>query len=352
MSGVVALHTQAIAEPAASEYLDLLSKAVRAARLSKQFPDRRAYARTLQALSGAEHRGLYDSIFVDSRSGLPNMASMTRVNADRTVALDALPRMKSQAQLEARRADAEVFERLARKRPYYEGLTRVEVAPVDEHRVLLRRHEPEHSRASFRVELTKLAADGCYLHVAIELTQTAGLWSDKLVQLDTRGEVAEGTEALRGMVYRFASYDAEALFLRLHELPGVEVERVQRGVIGPVVYALGDGTAVAEPHRNAMTQAFSAWREHAAGEAGIVASFASDVAAIDVRDEKSNDPLSPLMSTTIVDKERPRYAATRERFKFRVYKDRKFAASPGLLELVKAICAAQGTKNIVYPVRR
>ncbi len=352
MSDVVALHTQALAEPSASIYLDLLQRAVRAARLSKQFPDRRAYATTLRALSSQCHRGLYDSIFVDSRSGLPNMASMTRIVADQTVAHGALPRMKDQAVLESRRGEAEVFERLARKRPYYEELAAASVAPVDEHRVLLRRHEPEHSRASFRVELTKLAANGCYLHVAIELSQTAGLWGERLVDLDARGEVAEGTEALRGMVYRFASFDAEALFLRLHELPGVAVERVARGVVGPVLYALPGGTQVAHPDDNAMQQAFVAWQQQAGPtDAAVLASFAADVAAIDVREEKSNDPLSPLMSATIRSGERARYDAARERFAFRVYKDRKFAVSPDLVDAVKAVCSGLGTSNIVYPVR-
>ena len=352
MSDLVALHTQALAEPLASQYLDLLGRAVRAARLSKQFPDRRAYLATLRALSGESHGGLYDSIYMDARSGLPNMASMTRVVADQSVARDALPRMKTQAVLEARREDAEIFERLARKRPYYEGLAAASLAPVDEHRVLLRRHEPELSRASFRVELTKLAANGCYLHVAIELPQTGGLWADRLIDLDARGEVARGTEALRGMVYRFASFDSEALFLRLHDLPGVTVERVARGIIGPVLFALPGGVGVVEPEAGAMSRIFSAWESQADGQQhAVLASFASDVAAIDVREEKSNDPLSPLMSASILPAERARYAAARERFGFRVYKDRKFAASPGLVELTKAVCSSAGTANIIYPVR-
>jgi len=352
VSELVAMHTQTLAEPAASQYLNLLGRAVRAARLSKQYPDRRAYGATLESLSAAKHGGLYDSIYLDSRSGLPNMASMTRVVADQTVAVDALPRMKSQSDLEARRTDAAIFERLARKRPYYEGLSRIRVAPVDEHRVLLRRHEPEHSRAGFRVELTKLTADGCYIHVSIELSQTAGLWEAGLVELDARGEVAEGTEALRGMVYRFASFDAEALFMRLTELPGVTVERVTRGVIGPVLFRLDDGTQSLEAPANAMTSAFAAWEAHAdSGGAALVASFASDVAAVDVREEKSNDPLSPLMSTTIVASEQARYQAARKRLGFRVYKDRKFAASGVLVESIRAACGAVGTTNIVYPLR-
>lgn len=346
MAELVALHTQALTGAPAMRYLEVLRKTVRAARLSKQFPDRRALEGTLRSLAAGLQHELYDTVFVDARSGLPNMASLTRVLADQGVARDALPHMKTQADLDARRDQAEVYERLARKRPYFEGLLETTLLPVDEHRVLLRRHEPAQARASFRVELSKLGGDGTYLQVVIELTQTSGLWSHKLVQLDHRGEVAEGTEALRGMVYRFATFDSEALFLRLHELDGVTVERVARGVIGPLLWRMDDASPL-EASASALRDAVAA-----AGDGpAIVGGFATDVAAIDVRDEKSNDPLSPLMRTTIKNQEMARYVAARERFPFRVYKDRKFVASQELAAAVRTLCDGAGTKNIVYPLR-
>lgn len=355
MNEVVSLHTQKLREPAASAYLQLLAKAIRGARLSKTFPDRRQLDATLQALQGQAHQGLYDGIYVDSRAGLPNMASLTRVLTDKSVGAQSLQGYDDQSSLDARAGQAEVYDRLARKRRYYELLARLDVAPVDEHRVLLRRHEPAASRASFRVELTKLAGTGEYVRVVIELTQTAGLWSHKLVELDERGEVAEGTEALRSMVYRFATYDAETLFIRLHELEGVQVERVQRGIIGPVLYCVPDDggrVQVAEPPNNAMTELWQAWSASAESNTShIVAGFATDIAAGDVREEKSNDPLSPLLASAIREQEQARYRILRERHPFAVYKDRKFVASPDLVPWVKRLCDAAGTKNIVYPLR-
>jgi hypothetical protein len=353
---LVALHTQHLVEPAASSYLSLLGRAIRAARLSKTFPDRRRLDATLRALEAEAHRGLYEGIFVDSRSGLPNMASFTRALADKSVGIEALQRYEAQVDLDARASDHEIYARMANKRRYYETLGKMHLAPVDEHRVLLRRHEPAASRASFRVELTKLSGSGQYLRVVIELTQTSGLWAHRLVELDEFGEVAHGTAGLRSMVYRFAGYDAETLFIRLHELDGVQVERVQRGLIGPVLWSVPgrDGqSGVAEPETNALTEAWTAaW---AAGKLGpgqhLVASFATDIAAIDVKEEKSNDPLSPLLASAIREQERARYRILRERHPFRVYKDRKFAATPGLVALVTSVCTALGSKNLVYPVR-
>jgi len=351
---LVALHTQHLLEPTASAYLGMLAKAVRAARLNKTFPERRQLDGTLRALKADAHLGLYEGIYLDSRSGLPNMASFTRPLADRGVGEQALRGYADQASLDAKREQAEVFARMADKRRYYELLQTLTLAPVDEHRVLLRRHEPASSKASFRVELTKLDGSGAYLRVVIELTQTASVWSHKLVDLDTHGEVASGTEALRGMVYRFASYDAETLFIRLHELEGVHVERVQRGILGPVRFAIpteGGLATVLEAKPDVTTGVWEQACASGPSDALMLASFATDVAALDVREERSNDPLNPLLSEGIRDVERARYVTLRERYPFRVYKDRKFVASPALAGGIRDACSNAGCKNLIYPLR-
>ncbi|MEM6290062.1 MAG: hypothetical protein AAGA54_02320 [Myxococcota bacterium] len=352
--GLVALHTQHLAEPVASTYLDLLGRAIRSARLNKTFPERRQLDGTLRALGAKAHHGLYDGIYLDSRWGLPNMASFTRPVADQGVGAGALAEYESQAELDAKADQADVFARMAAKRRYFELLQTLTLAPVDEHRVLLRRHEPAEARASFRVELTKLSGSGAYLRVVIELTQTSSVWSHKLVDLDVNGEVASGTEALRGMVYRFASYDAETLFIRLHELEGVQVERVQRGIVGPVRFALPTEHGVVSVLEAADDLTSAAWSEACAAAGGqplMMASFGSDVAALDVREEKSNDPLAPLLSAGIRDVERARYTLLRERHPFRVYKDRKFVASRPLVAGIKSACNDAGCKNLIYPLR-
>src|SRR5262249_33272905 len=130
MSDVVALHTQALNEPIASSYLDGLARALAAARINKSFPDRRALEGTLRALRSDAHQGLYDNIFVDSRAGLPNLASLTRVLSDRAIGPESLATMEDRATLEARRGEAEVFDRLARKRSYFELLAGLPLLPV------------------------------------------------------------------------------------------------------------------------------------------------------------------------------------------------------------------------------
>jgi hypothetical protein len=357
---VVALHTQALALPEAATYLDLLSRSLHAARLSSAFPERRPLQQSFEALAESMRLGVHGELYVDARAGLPNLASLTRVLTDKEVAAASLARMGDRATLEARAGEAEVFARLAAKHAYYEKLQGRELAPVDHHRVLLRRHDPSSGTAAFRIELTKLDASGVYLRLQIELTQTSSLWRRKVIDLDRDGETAAASEGFRAMVYRCADLDAETLFVRLHGEEGVSVERVQRGVIGPVLFSLPVGSGVqvvrtAEAADDALGREWHAWSvgpgaaEHSRPE--LLATFATDTAAIDIREDRSQDPLSPLLSARLREQEQARYRSLRERYPFKVFKDRKFVATPGLRAVAQAVCAAAGTKNLIYDLQ-
>lgn len=361
MNRLVALHTQSLSEPTASCYADLLARSLRAARLNDTFPDRQRLAASVRAMHVDVHRGLYEQIYVDARTGLPNMAAFTRVKTDHDIAAAGLRDMSSQAELDARSGDAEVFARLARKRRYFEELVRVPVAPIDEFRVQLRRHDPASGTAAFRIELTKLDPSGTYVRIGIDLTQVAGSWRRAVIELGADGETAAADQAFHATVYRHASFDAETLFLRMHEVEGVSVERVQRGVIGPACFCMpgdGDEAAPVFPQELAPSRLAVAWHAYlprlpvaARGRANLLVSFQSDIAARELPEERSNDPLEPLLSARIEDSERARYLHARQRFGFRVFKDRKFVATRDLEPLAHAVCDAAGTRNLIYPLR-
>jgi len=355
--GLVTLHTQALRQPVVTTYLKQLRRGLRAARLNNAFPDRRRLQASLDALNQAIGHGIYDELYLDSRTGLPNMASLTRVLTDQEVASTSLAKMVSRSELMARRHEAEVFAQLLEKHDYYTYLGDKALAPVDTHRTLLRRHLPERGEAAFRIEMTKLDGSGVYMHLVIELSQISSLWSRAMIDLDDDGETAAADEAFRTLVYRCAHLDAETIFVRLHGIEGVHVERVTRGVIGPVLYWLPDQDRahhtleVVEP---LLGQGFTAWRQAVAGKPSqpqMLLTCASDFAAVDVREERSNDPLSPLLSTQIQDQERARYQDVRTRYPFRVFKDRKFVATRGMKPLAQEIMAAAGTRNLVYDLR-
>ncbi len=356
MNELVALHTQALREPVTAAYLDLLERSLRAGRLNNSFPDRRRLQASLQAMRSEFNAGLYDQLYIDARTGLPNMASFTRVLSDREVAAESLERMGGRARLESKRGEADVYERLIRKHDYFERLRKSTLAPIDEHRVQLRRHDPESGTAMFRLDLTKLDATGLYIRVTIELTQVASVWRKDVIDLDEAGETARASQNFHSTIYRYAAFDAESLFLQMHDIEGVSVDRVQRGVVGPALFTVpsnGDLVRPMEARDDRLKAEWNQWlaTDPPAGRAELIVSFQSDIAARDVREEKSNDPLAPLLTEQINAAERARYDETRRRFPFRVYKDRKFACTRGAKRVVDAVCSAAGTKNLIYQLR-
>lgn len=361
MNQLVTLHTQSLHGAVVPGYLDKLARGLRAARLNNTYPDRRRLQSSLETMKLAMDSQLYEQVYVDARSGLPNMASFTRVVTDHEVAAGQLSRMSATSHYEAKQDEAEVYARLLDKRRYFEAIQSQPYAPLDEHRVQLRRHDPDTGTAEFRLDLTKLDASGLYIRITIELTQVASAWQRKVIDLDEDGESAEANQAFHATVYRNASYDAEHLFIHMHDIEGVSVDRVQRGVIGPVLFRLPhdqDGQLEhiipAEPElsNKRLAHAWRRWLETAdSDQIELVMCFQSDIAARDVREEKSNDPLEDLLSTNIQASERARYDHVRERFPFKVFKDRKFVTTPNTDDLVRAICSAAGTKNLIYRLR-
>lgn len=358
MNQLVTLHTQSLRAPVVTAYLDRMSRALRAARLNNTFPDRRRLQGSLDTMKLSMEAGLYDQTYVDSRSGLPNLAAFTRVLTDHEVAEASLRRLSTTAHYEAKRDEAAVYARLLDKRRYLETIVDQPYAPLDEQRVQLRRHDPTTGTAEFRLDLTKLDATGLYVRITIELTQVASAWRRKVIDLDADGESAEANEAFHATVYRNASFDAEHLFIHMHDIEGVSVDRVQRGVVGPVLFSLPDPetserVVPAEPNKANphLAHAWRRWLESATDKPELLATFQTDIAARDIKEERSNDPIEGLLSANIQDSERARYEDTRRRFPFKVFKDRKFVATRGLEPLARAICKAAGTKNLVYRLR-
>ncbi len=361
MGELVTLHTQELIGAQAGHYIDRVHRALRAARLNSSFPDRRRLQASLELLGYALEMGIYEELYLDSRTGLPNLATLTRVLTDQEVAGGSLARMGERDELAARLDEAEVFGRLVDKHDYYQQVKGRELAPVDAQRVLLRRHDPAKGEAAFRIELTKLDGSGLYLRLTIELTQVAKLWRRRVIDLEEDGETAAASQAFRSTVYRCAHLDAETIFLHLHKIEGVSVERVQRGIVGPFLYYIpgaehGLPAFTAEPD-GALGDAWRDWLQQDPPErAGpepveLLTSFATDAAALDVREERSNDPLSPLLADRLTAGERPRYDAMRSRYPFRVFKDRKFVATPGLKPVARELCERAGTRNLIYDLR-
>jgi hypothetical protein len=152
------------------------------------------------------------------------------------------------------------------------------------------------------------------------------------VQLDE--DAARHTEELRATVYRYTTLDAEFTFFELARFGQLTVKQVIKGTVRPLWFAGhaagGPLGALLAPHPR-----------------GMVATFALDMAATDLAEDRDNDPIEDLMAAHLSGKAREDYEQARERYGYRVFKDRKFVASPELADDLRAFCAAAGTKNVI-----
>src|SRR5690606_5387197 len=174
---LVALNTHALEPVRARAYLRGLSRALRAARMSTAFPDRTTLARLLELKGlGLEH-GQYRELLVDARSGLPNMASFTRVATDAGVATEHGPGSG------------------AEKRAYRSELLAAEVPSFEVARAALRRVDVARAVSSVRIDLTKLDASGVWIRVTVELAQS-GRGGRLGIELDVDDKTAAARDDL------------------------------------------------------------------------------------------------------------------------------------------------------------
>lgn len=326
---------------AVQRYVDLCSRGIGRARLSEHYPPARRLVGQLEAMGPRVHRGLYAGLRVDRRAGLPSYREWTRVRADAELAPQVLAELPPPAELEARaRAEPDgIWDKQWRKHGYYTHLTTLDATPPSHMVVRLRRVEPAERRAWFHVVLDKLDQSGVFVRASIELSQRASFWSRPLLELDE--DAVRETEALRTILYRLTSLDAELTFVRLADTEGLEVERVVRGTVGPIYVA---GTVLPPALADALAQP--------PGPDFLVATFGLDMAAGDVARDGDNDPLEDLLSARLAPAGQAAYAEARARLGYRVYKDRKLVVgSPALVAAAQGMCARMGTRNVIYALR-
>ncbi len=316
-------------------YVRTTLRALRRARLNLHYPDARRLGSHLGALGPEVHRGLYPGLQIDSRSGLPTYREWTRVQTDRLLAAELLARLGDERSLQAkaRAAPDSIHARQLRKHGYYTALGAVRLAPLGDMDVALRRVDSSRQTAWFHVILDKLAASGHFVRVTLDLRQRAGVFARPMVTLDD--DTAQHTERLRSLIYRFGSLDAELVLMELMALDDIEVERVVRGVIGPLWFA---GVGAPAPLQPLLAR----------HPEGVVASFALDMAANDVASDRNNDPFMASLAGRLSADAQQGYERARGSYGYHVFRDRKFVCSPELVGPLRALCVAAGTNNIIY----
>jgi len=126
---------------AESAYIDRLQKIFRRSRLNAHYPDARQLRDHVSTLHPSKHRGMYDGVQVDLRTGLPTYREWTRAQTDVRLAANQLRSLSTRGELErkARRDDDSIHQRLLNKYDYYAEIQNSRLVPLGDMKVRLRR---------------------------------------------------------------------------------------------------------------------------------------------------------------------------------------------------------------------
>ena len=290
-----------LAGAAADGYVAVLRQLLAVARPGVHYPDARRLDAHLSFLGPAGSRGVHEALELDAATGLPTLGELLRVRADRDLA-DGFLR--------------EHGDRLPAKAAYYRALAGVEVLPTSAVLVRLRRRERQ--RARFEVVHDRIEADGARLvRTTVQLEQRGV----KHVGLE-RGDLSAPTETFRRVVERWAGVDAELAFLLLAELPGVRVDEVVRGEIGPLSFAGVDAPPLLAPVFARIPGAF-------------VLHLALERAGVEVAEDRCRDPFARLYRDALGPEARAQVDARRLALGYHVAKERRLVCTPSAEEAVR-----------------
>ena len=126
-------------------------------------------------------------------------------------------------------------------------------------------------------------------------------------------------------------------------------------MIGPLLFAVPGPAGLetlAEPSGDALADGWRRVLESQGLERAVtLGAFQTDIAAIDIKTEKSNDPLAPLLHDRLGDSAAQAHAVSREASAFKVYRDCKFVASREMRVVPESLMQAAGTRNLIYELR-
>ena len=329
------LPTTTLTDEAERRYTEQLPRILRAARLNMYYPDARAMIAHVEALSPTLHQGLYEGVEINLKSGLPSYKEWTRVQTDVTLAQDQLHQLGPREALAAKARQGSIHAKQLAKLDYYARLLNRPTVPLGDMSVALRRVDPAARRAWFHVILDKLDASGLFVRYAIDLSQQSSAWSKPIVTLNE--ETAQHTQEFQSLIYKFTSLDAEFTWAKLQSMPGVQVERVCKGVVGPLCFA----AAQAPPELAAALESH---------EGSFIGMFGLDMVAADIAEDRNNDPFARFFTEQLSAEARAVYEEARGRASYKRFKDRKFVTTRALQQPLQALCQARQTKNIIYTI--
>ncbi len=296
----------------ARAYLAAVRSLLAVARAGAQYPDPRRVDAFLSLLGPDGSRGRRSVVSIERASGLPALHELIRVRADREVAGELL-------QGPGRRS--------ARRTGLLNSLLDAELPPVSAAEVRLVGRVAGGARFLVVRDQVDLHGSG-FVRFTARLVQRGAAY----IALE-RADLARPSEDFLRQLERCSATDVELAFLLLAELPGLAVEDVVRGQVGPV----NPFAPAPEPLAGVL----------AASPGAAVLHLALERAGPGVAEDRCPDPFSRFYRKGLGPAARVAAEERRAALGYRVSKERRLCCTPDVEAPLRAALSARGCPLVI-----
>ena len=321
----------------AETYCKLLEGLIRGGKPNNTFPSGRGLANLVYLLRPSTNRGLVDKVQVNLTNGLPNEPDVGRVIADKEICKKVL-RSHDQASVRARQDEAS--KRLVNRLDYYQDVDKRELPDRYRLDLKLKRVDEAKQIADFIAVFERFdPGEGVFTRYQIHLRHQSDRWSKPKVEL--QGDDLRYTEEFRNVISRYSSDEAEFAFILLSDVPGITVQEVSRGRIGPLwmkgVPCPPEVAELLEKHPG-----------------NVILNFPYEkvfVPEVEGKEDANRDPFTRLYRDSLCEDTKALADARASKLGYVVHKDRKFACSKPILAPLRKLCSDLGKPCVIYPGR-
>lgn len=320
----------------ADQYLEFLRKLVKGGRLNQFYPNPNGMDNLYRLMAPAGNLGIDPEIRINPRCGMPSEPDIGRVLADK----EAAPRFLSRndtAEVNSRTDEASF--KLHRRLQYLRDVHKSDLPKRIHHELKLRKIDLVTKTASFYSIFERYdPGEGVFTRYTITLQHQDSRWNK--AQIEMQGDDLKATEAFRAVISRYHSDEAEFAFILLSEVPGIKVEEVVRGRVGPLWFKEAD--TMPDEVRKLLEE----------NPGNFILNFPLERVVINssAKEDLQADPFSRLYRNT-VEGDAKQFALERaERLGYRVFKERKFCVTKAIAQPFQQLLAERNARCIVYTI--
>lgn len=321
----------------AEAYCHLLESLIRGGKPNSFYPSGRGMGNLIYLMRPSTNRGLVNEIKINLRNGLPHEPDVGRVIADKDICEKVL---RSHDLASVRSRNDEASKRLVARLDYYLDVQKRELPERYRLDLKLKRIDETRQIADFIAVFERFdPGEGVFTLYQIHLRHQNDRWSKPKVEL--QGDDLRYTEEFRNVISRYSSDEAEFAFILLSDVPGITVQEISRGRIGPLWMR-----GVPCPPKIAELL------EQNPGDAILNFPFEKVfVPDVEGKEDSNRDPFGRLYRASLSADNKELADARARKLGYVVHKERKFACTKGILAPLRQTCADLGHPCVIYQGR-